>query len=227
MDNDQYQLDGWLKRAQAGLLTALIRLLRWTWRVRTHDAFILSDAIEAGGAVIAFWHGEQLTMVPLHVSDRIAGLASHSPDGALAAAVIHRLGYRSLRGSSSRGGLQALHGCRNALEDGISPALAVDGPRGPRHEVRLGALGVAAHAQRPIVYVVSRTSRSWRLNSWDRFQIPWPGAHIDVAYGLMPAPGTDRAALEAGANELRERMLALSDSLRTSEVCPSGALAAP
>lgn len=227
MDDEQHQLNGWLKRAQAILLTLFIRLLRRTWRVRTHDAFILSDAIENGGAVIAFWHGEQLPMAPLHVSDRIAGLASYSPDGALAADVIHRLGYRSLRGSSSRGGLQALRACRAALEQGVSPALAVDGPRGPRHEVHRGALGIAAQAQRPIIYVVCRSSRSWRLKTWDQFQIPWPGAQVDVAYGCMPPPKTGRAALEQGANELRERMLALSRSLKTPEACPSAALIAP
>lgn len=223
MDIEQDQLIGWWKRTQAALLAVLVRLLRCTWRVRTHDSLILNDAIENGGAVIAFWHGEQLPMVPLHACDRIAGLASHSSEGSIAADVIRRFGYRVIRGSSSRGALSALLGCRQAIAAGVSPAIAVDGPRGPRYQVGLGALGLSARSGTPIVYVVSSASRAWTLQSWDGFQIPWPGARVDIAYGRMEPPSSDRAGIEAGAQELRERMLALGAQLRTSALVPSDA----
>ena len=220
MDEGQVQFKGGWKRAQAAFLTILVRLLRSTWRVRVHDDFILKNAIDNGGAVIAFWHGEQLPMIPLHGSRQIVGLASNSADGMLVADILNRLGYGVVRGSSSNGGLSALHACRRSLRKGISPALAVDGPRGPRHKVQLGALGISAHAGAPIVYAVSHVSKVWELSSWDRFQIPWPWSKIQVAYGLMNPPQSDKPALESGAVELRKRMLELKQTLRAFESAP-------
>jgi len=200
-------------RLKAIILVVLVRALRLTWRVRESGREILDDAVSGGGAVIAFWHGEQLPMVPLHASPRIAGLASKSADGELLAGVIHLLGYGVLRGSSSRGGASALRVAAAGLVQGVSPALAVDGPRGPRHTVQLGALGIAARSRVPIVYVVSQVSWAWRLSTWDRFQIPLPGATVRLSYGRMEPPGLERSALEAGAVELGNRMETLASGL--------------
>jgi lysophospholipid acyltransferase (LPLAT)-like uncharacterized protein len=45
---------------------------------------------------------------------------------------------------------------------------------------------VVAAAQRGRAVVVpihAESSRSWRLNSWDRFMIPKPAARVTVSYG--------------------------------------------
>jgi len=211
-ERDQYR-SGWVVIAGV-LLAAFVGLIRMTWRVRIHNEYLLQEVLDCDGAVLVFWHGEQLPMVPQHRSNRIVGMASLSRDGTLLAEVARRLGYGVVRGGSSRGSVSALRKAKRALEEGVSAALALDGPRGPAHDVKLGALGLAAWTGRPIVYAVSQCSLAIRLRSWDRFQIPFPGARVDIAYGRMDAPATSRDSMEEGALELRDRMERLSAALK-------------
>ena len=45
------------------------------------------------------------------------------------------LGYRTVRGSSSRGAARALRGAERELQEGRAVAFTPDGPRGPRREL--------------------------------------------------------------------------------------------
>ena len=210
----QHKFDSVLDRLKAVILATVVVALRWTWRVRFTDAEVFDSAIRDGGAVLVFWHGEQLPMVPVHRRKRIAGLASLSDDGELAAGVLHTLGFGVLRGSSSRGGLGARQACAAALRAGFSTALTVDGPRGPRHRVKRGAVRVSSEAGVPIIYAASSISHAWRLSSWDGFQVPLPGAKVTIAYGRMEATEPEEGSVCAGTEVLQNRMLALSAGLR-------------
>ena len=202
------------RRLLAGMISCLVRLLRLTWRVHFHDRNVYEQARKSGAVVLTFWHGDQLCLIPLHGSAQIAGLASLSPDGALLATILKYFGYRVVRGSSSRGGDDAYHACIRELHNGVSPALAVDGPRGPRHSVRYGAARLAIESGRPIVFVAAHVNRSTVLSSWDRFVIPWLGTRVDVAYGcLRPAP---EHGVEEVTETLQQRMMQLSVWLRSS-----------
>ena len=209
----------WL-RLKVWVVSHLVSLLRASWRVRLHGREVLTAAIDRGGAVIAFWHGEQLPLVPLHANTRIAGLASLSADGALLAGVIDRLGYSVVRGSSSQGGAAAFEACMAALEAKMSPALAVDGPRGPRHRVHTGAVRLSQATGASIVIMASHAHRAWQLQSWDGFQIPLPGSRVDVAYGEIPASALEGSSVDEGCRKLRDELLKLGAQLRRSPYVP-------
>ena len=214
MVRGEHQLGlSWL-RLKVWVLSHLVTLLRASWRVRLHGREVLTGAMDRGGAVIAFWHGEQLPLVPLHANSRIAGLASLSADGALLAGVIDRLGYSVVRGSSSRGGAAAFEACMAVLEGKMSPALAVDGPRGPRHRVHTGAVRLSLATGAPIVIMASHAHRAWQLRSWDGFQIPLPGSRIDVGYGEIPASALEGSTVDEGCRKLRDELLKLGAQLR-------------
>ncbi len=199
-------------RLAAPVLAGGVRLLAASWRVSFVHREILDETLAAGPAVLAFWHGEQLVMVATHAGRGFLGMASLSRDGELLARVIRRLGYRVVRGSASRGGREALRRCQAALAaGGPPPALALDGPRGPRHEPHAGALVLAARARVPVVFGVSRARPAIRLRSWDRFEIPLPGARVRVAYGRLPPP--DPGEIESARAELRRRMERLAAEL--------------
>jgi len=195
-------------------------MLNGTWRVHLHGQEVFAAAMDRGGAIIAFWHGEQLPLVPIHASSRIVGLASLSADGSLLAGVIKRLGYHVVRGSSSRGGADALEACRAALSKNLSPALAVDGPRGPRHRVHTGAVRLSIDEGAPIIFMASHAHLALRLKSWDGFQIPLPGSRIDVAYGVLPAAVLQGSSVEEGCRRLQTEMLALGTRLRGGSCDP-------
>ena len=112
------------RRFLARLMVLLVGCLSWTWFVRREGAQLAPCAGGLGSAVYAFWHGEQLMMIPLHARKGVEGMASHSSDGAFLARIIELLGYGVIRGSSSRGGQEALRKCVLALQEGRSVGVA-------------------------------------------------------------------------------------------------------
>jgi len=196
------------------LLTWCLRLLGSTWRITRQigddgDAIEFASLMADGPVVFAFFHGQQLPMIYAHRDKGLLGMASLSGDGELLARSIDRLGYRLVRGSTSRGAAQAVRKAIRAIrEEAQSPCIAVDGPRGPRHCPHRGAMGIAALATRPVVIAVAQISSTWRLSSWDRFMIPKPFARIAIRYERL-APPDGGAGVDAATEELGVAMRAL------------------
>ena len=171
-------------------------------------------AIEAGrqhGGVYAFWHAHQLSAV-WHL--RGTGghvLISASKDGEYIARVASALGFRPVRGSSSRRGAAGLLELVKLVRDGAPAAITPDGPRGPRYCIHPGVLELARRSGRPIVPFAIGLSRFWELPSWDRFRVPKPFSRgVCIMGEPLEIPG------DAGPDEmerlggvLRARMLAL------------------
>ena len=199
-----------VRRCLAWLLRWTLAALAATWRVRTEGREAFERDVAEGGAVLVFWHGEQLPIVFLHPNRGFAPIISHSSDGELLSAIVTPLGYAPIRGSSSRGGSEAFHAALEVLSRGGCPGVAIDGPRGPWHVPKHGALTLAARAQRPILLVVATARRALRLKSWDRFEIPLPFTTVTVRYGRMEAPDPSPEAIKSAAEALADAMGALS-----------------
>ena len=75
-------------------------------------------------------------------------------------------------GSSGHSGQQALKDIVGFLAQGYSTALAVDGPAGPEHVLKRGALDMAVASGRPIVAIRFEYDRVIRMPSWDRKAFP-------------------------------------------------------
>lgn len=172
-----------LRSITARLAALALQALALTWRVERDPWPVL------GASVIALWHGELIPMVALHRTPGTTGgaplvaLASRSKDGDLVARALVSLGYRVIRGSSSRGGAGALRAALTALHEGSSPVLTVDGPRGPAGRVQPGAEILATRESVPIVWGRIEAA-GWRASSWDRTLVPWPFARVRVRYGV-------------------------------------------
>ena len=179
-----------------------------TWRRRVVNREAV-DALRAKGEplIFAFWHGQMLPLLYQHRDEGVAILISSHRDGELIAQVAHRLGYRSVRGSSSRGAGRALLGLVRELERRHEVAVTPDGPRGPAERFATGALVAAQRSGAYIVPVAASADRAWRLRSWDRFLVPKPFARITVAYG-PPTRVLAASARDAGAEAERfERLI--------------------
>ena len=128
-------------------------------------------------------------------------LASLSRDGDLQTRILRRLGFRVVRGSSSRGGAAGLKALVDQVHLGADAAFAVDGPRGPRHKVKPGAVLAAKKTGAALVPIAVRPSRAWVLGkTWDWYTLPKPFAEIHITRGApIPLDGdveTVRARLE-------------------------------
>lgn len=164
---------------------ALLRVLARTWRIRWLNRGPVDEMRRAGQPVIlALWHGELLPLLWTLRGRGIAVLISEHGDGEIVARVALSLGYRTVRGSTSRGGGRALLGISRAIvEERRTVAFTPDGPRGPAHSFAPGALIVAQRTGAPVVTIAAGASRAWRLKSWDSFLIPKPFARVTVASG--------------------------------------------
>ncbi|MBW2537590.1 MAG: lysophospholipid acyltransferase family protein [Deltaproteobacteria bacterium] len=171
------------------LVTPLVWLLRLTWRVRT-----LGEP-PPRGALFAYWHGDQLALVAAPLHRRPTVLVSRSRDGQWAALVARWLGFGVVRGSSSRGAVAGGLALARLLISGAPVGIAVDGPRGPRHQVRGAVERLARRTGAPLVPVAVACSRGLRLGSWDRLLIPAPFSTVVVAFG-DPCPAVLQAALK-------------------------------
>ena len=116
-------------------------------------------------------------------------------------------GIGIVRGSSTRNGASGL---LDMIRDDSSTHLLFtpDGPRGPRAKVQDGVLGLAAASGRPIYPVTLDYDRFWELPSWDRFQIPQPGAVCRVVVGpAVAAPKSlETAELDRVRGELEQAL---------------------
>ena len=183
--------------------TWLLRLLAITWRIRVinGESVLAPQRRDHRPIIFALWHSDLLPLLYQHRHEGVAVLISEHHDGELIARAAEQLGYRTVRGSSTRGASRALVGLVRALEAGQDVAITPDGPRGPARSFAPGALIAAQRARAPILAVGVSTSRAWRLRSWDRFRIPMPFSRVTIAYvgPTMPDAVSARAATEETA----------------------------
>ena len=112
-------------------------------------------------------------------------MISQSRDGDVIAAVAQRTGWYPVRGSSSKGGSEALRLMIQHLKKFRLAGHIVDGPRGPAGEVKAGIIRLAAAANAVIVPFYVAADRAWYFNSWDRFLLPKPYANVTLQFGDM------------------------------------------
>mgnify|MGYP001294721218 FL=1 len=132
--------------------------------------------------VLAFWHGTMLLPWFLHRNDGFAALTSKSKDGDLLAKQLKHWKYKVVRGSSSKGGDVALGIMIDHAKNGYSIAITPDGPRGPEHEFKAGAVITAKKSGVPVVLMGIGIKSKKKLKSWDKFQIPNPFSNVKVIY---------------------------------------------
>ena len=140
--------------------------------------------------VFQVWHGEMLAAWYVMSFFKPAAIVSEHGDGAWAAAALEALHFTIFRGSSTRGGVRALKQLLEFLKTQRAPvaAFAADGPQGPRRELKAGTTAVAKHLSGKVIPFAVRASYGRRLNSWDRFLLPWPGSKVTVVIGPPLSP---------------------------------------
>ena len=185
------------------LVNALVRPLvtGWasTWRFETVNEEPWRELLLAGTPrAYILWHENILPLLWRHRGEDAAIVVSDNRDGQYLADFAVSLGYRLVRGSSSKGATRALLGAVRELRAGHSVAFTPDGPRGPRREIKPGVLAAAQRGGGIVVPVHAVAHRAWRLNSWDRFLIPKPFALVRVFYGQPFAVPRGEDALKQG-----------------------------
>lgn len=161
------------------LLPLLIKILVSTLRIKIGNANALSKK-----AVFIFWHSQMLAGWSLFKNNKTYALVSQSKDGEILSTLLEKWNYQVSRGSSSKGGKEALKDLTEAAKDGYSIVITPDGPRGPAMKIKNGALIISHETGIPIIPVkVNYSSKKILSKSWDKFEIPYPFSKCEVTFG--------------------------------------------
>ncbi len=153
----------------------LISLIGRTVRFRVEGAEHLAEAARGGALPIyTTWHDGVFLSTYFFRRRRIVVMTSRSFDGEYIARFIQRFGYGAARGSSSRGGVGALVEMARLVRAGYPAGFMIDGPRGPRHVAKMGAVLLAKKTGQPVLPFAVNAARHYAAPSWDRCQLPLP-----------------------------------------------------
>lgn len=181
----------------SGLIYGLARFIGMTCRLRT----IGYEEAEShpGGKIYAGWHGRTLLAANLFRNKGVVTIISLSRDGEMQNRIFTKFGFRTIRGSTGRGGARALAESIRALKDGATMAFTPDGPRGPTHEVQVGILAMAQRAGASIFPVGVSARPRWLAPTWDSYMVPWPFSRGVMIFGspITVPRDADETALEA------------------------------
>jgi len=176
---------------------------------------IMAAFAENERVLVAFWHG-QLAMVQAAYRGRAAGICiqvSRHSDGEIIARAVRPYGIRSARGSATRGGVASVRQMLAAFHEGYDLAIALDGPRGPRHVGKPAAVRLAQATGVRLFPVACAPRRGYAVASWDRFTVPMPFTKVYFVGGpplTVPRDADEEAVEQARAaleGELRRLTL--------------------
>lgn len=206
-----------------GLAAWVVRLIGSSlhWEIHGREHWNAARATEKA-LVYTFWHSEIFAATWFWRKRGIVVMSGYNFDARLTARVIGKHGYQIARGSASRGAAQALVGMVRAIRRGRDTAFTIDGPRGPRHVAKPGAVMLAKATGAPILCFHIRPARAWVFTkSWDRTEIPRPFCRI--ATFIAPAITVSRDADDAEqGRKLAEVQAALDDLVRQGDEWAKG-----
>ena len=187
----------------------LIKLIGRTVRFEVEGAEKW-EAASANGhlPIYTFWHNCVFLATYFFRDRGIVVMTSQSFDGEYIARFIHRFGYGATRGSSTRGAVGALLELVRVTRQGRPGGFTIDGPKGPRHVAKMGAIMLAKKTGNPILPFAIAARRYWEVNSWDRFQVPYPFTKARVVFGdpIYVENEADEATVNKKQSELQQSL---------------------
>jgi len=213
----------WVSATLAWLIAGYLYLIDRTGRWQLDCTPATEDLIRAGKPFIgAFWHGRLLMgfaawrrllrKVGIDQHAELYIISSVHADGQLIQSAAHRMGAKTLWGSSRRGGAKVLREAQKVLEDGNILVITPDGPRGPRMRSQPGIAYLARSTNVPVVPITFAAGRQRTLNSWDRFILVLPFARGTVAFG-DPIDLPEEGDTESHRVLIEKRLIALSNEV--------------
>ncbi|MFP6766694.1 MAG: lysophospholipid acyltransferase family protein [Planctomycetaceae bacterium] len=193
-----------------------IRLLFRSQRMKLVFAREGTSPYDKGGPeqfLFCVWHENLLFGTHARKSHRASALVSRHRDGSLLDGALQVMGLTTVRGSSSRGGTQAV---REMIEITRSRHVAIspDGPRGPRRRLKEGIVFLSSRTGCAIVPCSAATTRPLVIRGrWTDLVLPKPFSRTWVFFGEpihVPA-GIKRDGIEEYTRIVQQAMDDLTD----------------
>ena len=136
--------------------------------------------------IYVMWHANQFLVHGIEDKAHLSILISNSIDGEIVARAVEKWGFKVVRGSSNKkGAVESTMQMLNRLKNGECVGIMVDGPSGPLHKVKNGAVKLAQMSGAPIIpaYWYSPQKTLASLPSWDKMKFPFGNCNILNLYG--------------------------------------------
>ncbi len=164
-----------------------IRIYSMTFRLRVENENRWKDLRTQGTTVLlCAWHQQFFSAIhhfKTYSKFNPGLMISQSKDGDLISGVANRTGWHTPRGSSSRGGKQAMGAMIDHLKTYGFGAHILDGPQGPMGRVKAGVIKMALEADAVVIPFYTKAEHAWFFNSWDRFMLPKPFSRVFITFG--------------------------------------------
>ncbi len=210
------QLHGWratwerVKCSVAAFIAWLVLFpLMSTLSIRISGAGKVWHLLREGRvAILAVWHGTAFIPIYCMRWKRQYGMVSLSRDGEIISRLLWLLGWRSVRGSSHRGGARALREATRVLKDGYLLGVTPDGPRGPARKVQPGTIHLASVTGCPILPIGTSITSYVQMKSWDKARLPYPFSTVGICVGdpIEVPPRASEDLIRQKAEELEHAM---------------------
>jgi lysophospholipid acyltransferase (LPLAT)-like uncharacterized protein len=163
--------------------------------------------------IYAIWHENMLLPAFQFARRDIHVLISQHADAQLFAELLGRLRVPVIRGSTNRGGVEAVRQILRKTGRAAHLTLTPDGPRGPRRHVQPGITYLAARTGMPIVPTGFGYDRPWRLPTWDRFAVPrlWTLGTCVTAAPIPVPPDSGKMQLESYRRRVEKALHEVSE----------------
>lgn len=201
-------MKAWWRRIRPNVLSLpiflLARLIGLTLRIQV-DGWDKLQALP-GGKILAGWHGRTFVAAIFFRGKGVWTIISQSRDGEMQNRIFTRFGFKTIRGSTGRGGVRAAVEAIRVLREGAMMAFTPDGPRGPSGVVQDGILTMAMKSGAAVVPVGVSASRRKLVKTWDRYLVPGFFARCLMIFGdplYLPADASPEQIAE-----VRERLQA-------------------
>jgi lysophospholipid acyltransferase (LPLAT)-like uncharacterized protein len=207
----QYRKQKFFGRA----LWLIYRIYSATFRYRLHadNPLQLQAALDdlddrapkpGNNYIYAFWHQDELALLPYFRNRDIVAMVSDSRDGTIMATALECFGYLTTRGSSTRGAVRGFIASMKMIRKGYKFTMAVDGPKGPIYKTKEGIIRLSEKSGRPIFPFRAWPERFFTFKkAWNLAKLPLPFARIHIMVG--PAAMYSREELDDALNGLVKR----------------------
>ncbi|MBS1724928.1 MAG: lysophospholipid acyltransferase family protein [Armatimonadetes bacterium] len=197
------------------LVYFVARILSATWRIKAEGY----EPVESlpGGKIYAGWHGRTFVAAAFFRGKGLWTIISHSKDGDMQDAIFKGFGFKTIRGSTGRGGVKAAIASIDVLKQGAVMAFTPDGPRGPSGVVQGGIMLMAKKSGALLVPVGVSANRRIQIKTWDRYMVPKLFARCLMIFGdpiSLPQDASDEVVEEVRLKLQSElhRLEALAES---------------
>lgn len=171
------------------------------------------------GCVYATWHQRMFYFFYDFGSRHVTMMGSKSKDGEYAHALALRLGFHTVRGSSTRDGRKAMHELIERINGGGGhmAGMMADGPKGPPRVLKIGAIKIARDTGRPVIPMMYGAKRRIVFHSWDRYFLVVPFTPVVLLHGepVFVPPDADDAECERLRRLIEQRMNEMADRCDT------------